>query len=280
MRRGVLLYLHKLRVRVVRLLVQILFFPFSVGLVESDQAMDGKREAEVDGGEWELLHPNNDDDAVLYSGPPLDSLRPDHFSLLHDPDQPNSNSSCSSNSSSEVDRNFDDSYVANQLFPNPNLGLGPWNGDSDSDTATTNTTVVAAAAEAGAVVEEEKREEAQDEEEEEKEEEEKRLVWWKVPFEVLRYWVNPLPLPVWSLSVAAAAAFLGLLFLGRRLYRMKRKTQNLKLNLALDDKKVSQLMGRVARLNEAFSVVRRVPIVRPPSLPASSVTLRPVMSMR
>lgn len=44
--------------------------------------------------------------------------------------------------------------------------------------------------------------------------------------------------------------------------------------------KVSQLMGRVARLNEAFSVVRRVPIVRPPSLPSSSVTLRPVMSMR
>lgn len=44
--------------------------------------------------------------------------------------------------------------------------------------------------------------------------------------------------------------------------------------------KVSQLMGRVARLNEAFSVVRRVPIVRPPSLPASSVTLRPVISMR
>jgi hypothetical protein len=38
-------------------------------------------------------------------------------------------------------------------------------------------------------------------------------------------------------------------------------------------------MGRVARLNEAFSVVRRVPIVRP-SLPASTITLRPVMSMR
>ncbi|PNX83259.1 hypothetical protein L195_g039299, partial [Trifolium pratense] len=35
-------------------------------------------------------------------------------------------------------------------------------------------------------------------------------------------------------------------------------------------------MGRVARLNEAFSVVRRVPIVRP-SLPASTITLRPVM---
>ncbi|KAJ1387271.1 hypothetical protein SESBI_40093 [Sesbania bispinosa] len=76
-----------------------------------------------------------------------------------------------------------------------------------------------------------------------------------------------------------AATFLGLVILGRRLYKMKRKTQTLKLNLALDDKKASQLMGRVARLNEAFSVVRRVPIVRP-SLPAPTVTLRPVMSMR
>ncbi|KAG5034650.1 hypothetical protein JHK85_009946 [Glycine max] len=250
--------------------------------------MDAKRELEVE--DWELLHPN-DDDSIVFGGPPLDSILPDHFSL-------NPNSSCSSNSnsnsSSEVDRNFDDSYVANQIFPNSTLA--PWNGDSDSDTTATNAPVVAMAeAEAEAVVEQEEEqkkmeeveekdddEEDEGEEEEEEEEKEKRLVWWKVPFEVLRYWVNPLPLPlpVWSLSVAAAAAFLGLFFLGRRLYRMKRKTQTLKLNLALDDKKVSQLMGRVARLNEAFSVVRRVPIVRPPSLPSSSVTLRPVMSMR
>ena len=66
-------------------------------------------------------------------------------------------------------------------------------------------------------------------------EKDKRLVWWKVPFEVLRYWVNPLPLSL-PLSVAAAAAFLGLFLLGRTLYRMKRKTQTFNLNLALDDK--------------------------------------------
>ncbi|RDX69694.1 hypothetical protein CR513_51156, partial [Mucuna pruriens] len=225
--------------------------------------MEGKRE--VEGDEWELLHPNDGDDPIVLGGPPLDSIRPDHFSLLDHPDDnthiPNSTSS--SSSSSDLDRNFDDSYVANQLFPNSNPTLAPWTGDSDSDTAN------------AAAPEEDKTEQ----------EEEKRLVWWKLPFEVLRYWVNPLPLPlplslplpVWSLSLAA---FLGLFFLGRRLYRMKRKTQTFKLNLALDDKKVSQLMGRVARLNEAFSVVRRVPIVRPPSLPASSVTLRPVMSLR
>ncbi|KAK7401482.1 hypothetical protein VNO78_13003 [Psophocarpus tetragonolobus] len=236
--------------------------------------MDAKREAEVE--DWELLHPN-DDDSVALGGPHLE-IRPDHFSLLHQNPNPNPNpnpdSSCSSNSSSDVDRNFDDSYLADQLFP-----LAPWNGDSDSDTATTTTTTAAAVT---AVADEPDLVPAVEEQVEEKTEEEKRPVWWKVPFEVLSYWVNPLPLPlpVWSLSVAAAAAFLGLYFLGRRLYRIRRKTQTLKLNLVLDDKKVSQLMGRVARLNEAFSVVRRVPIVRPPSLPASSVTLRPVMSMR
>lgn len=38
-------------------------------------------------------------------------------------------------------------------------------------------------------------------------------------------------------------------------------------------------MSRAARLNEAFSVVKRVPIVRP-ALPASGVAAWPVMSMR
>ena len=112
--------------------------------------------------------------------------------------------------------------------------------------------------------------------EEEGKEDEKRLVWWKVPLEVLKHWVNPFSVVSMPLSVAAAAAFLGLLILGRRLYKMKRKTQTLKLNLALDDK----LKDRVARLNEAFSVVRRIPVVRPSLPAASTITLRPVMSMR
>lgn len=43
--------------------------------------------------------------------------------------------------------------------------------------------------------------------------------------------------------------------------------------------KVSQFMSRAARLNEAFSVVRRVPVVRP-ALPPAGLTQWPVMSLR
>lgn len=203
-------------------------------------------------------------------------IRSDHFSI--NPIQinqiPNSISS-SSSSNSEIDRNFDDSYVAKQIYPN---NLPRWNdSDSDSDVVSANNVAVAviddkevveSGIDSAAVVEEEGKED------------EKRLVWWKVPLEVLKHWVNPFSVVSMPLSVAAAAAFLGLLILGRRLYKMKRKTQTLKLNLALDDKKVSQLKGRVARLNEAFSVVRRIPVVRPSLPAASTITLRPVMSMR
>ncbi|KAJ0025337.1 hypothetical protein Pint_07618 [Pistacia integerrima] len=104
-------------------------------------------------------------------------------------------------------------------------------------------------------------------------EEKGRIAWWKVPFEVLKYCVLRVN-PVWSVSVAAA--MLGLVMLGRRLYKMKRKTKGLQLKVTLDDKKVSQFMSRAARLNEAFSVVRRVPIVRP-ALPAAGVNPWPAM---
>ncbi|KAH7568368.1 hypothetical protein JRO89_XS07G0282400 [Xanthoceras sorbifolium] len=122
-----------------------------------------------------------------------------------------------------------------------------------------------------------------------------RIAWWKVPFEVLKYCVLKVN-PVWSFSVAAAV--MGLVILGRRLYKMKRKTRSLELKVTLDDKvldeivqpiklkevvgsinKVSQFMSRAARLNEAFSVVRRVPIIRP-ALPAPGVNSWPVMSFR
>ncbi|KAM5550112.1 hypothetical protein ABKV19_001184 [Rosa sericea] len=105
--------------------------------------------------------------------------------------------------------------------------------------------------------------------------EKKVVLWWKVPLEVLKYCVFKVS-PVWSFSVAAAV--MGLVILGRRLYRMKRKSQSVHFRVAMDDKKVSQFMSR-ARLNEAFSVVRRVPIIRP-SLPAAGVNPWPVMSLR
>lgn len=205
--------------------------------------MDGRGEGE--GGEWELIH-NDDDEPVVSDATNLAFIRPDHFSIDSTP-----NSSCNSNSSSdEVDRNFDDSFVANQLFPNPNPQR--WTHDSDSDSITTDpvketedsASAAAASSEAEAEAESEEVEvgvgfDSKVEGEEVKaieKEEDRRVVWWRVPFEVLRYWVNPIQLSLPLCSVAAAAAFLGLLFLGRRLYKMKRKTQTMKLNLALDDK--------------------------------------------
>ncbi|KAK4341199.1 hypothetical protein RND71_039700 [Anisodus tanguticus] len=102
------------------------------------------------------------------------------------------------------------------------------------------------------------------------------LVWWKVPLELLRYCVFRVR-PMWAFSVAAA--FMGFIILGRRLYKMKRKTKGLELKVTVDDKKVSQFMSRAARLNEAFSVVKRVPVIRP-QLPAPGVSPWPVVSLR
>lgn len=235
-------------------------------------------EEEIEAGEWEFIHNDNENENPIVELKNSDSdssiIRSDHFSI--NPIQinqiPNSISS-SSSSNSEIDRNFDDSYVANQIYPN---NLPRWNdSDSDSDVVSANNVAVGVIDDKE-VVDDEVVESGIDS----GKEDEKRLVWWKVPLEVLKHWVNPFSVVSMPLSVAAAAAFLGLLILGRRLYKMKRKTQTLKLNLALDDKKVSQLKGRVARLNEAFSVVRRIPVVRPSLPAASTITLRPVMSMR
>lgn len=235
-------------------------------------------EEEIEAGEWEFIHNDNENENPIVELKNSDSdssiIRSDHFSI--NPIQinqiPNSISS-SSSSNSEIDRNFDDSYVANQIYPN---NLPRWNdSDSDSDVVSANN-VADGVIDDKEVVDDEVVESGIDS----GKEDEKRLVWWKVPLEVLKHWVNPFSVVSMPLSVAAAAAFLGLLILGRRLYKMKRKTQTLKLNLALDDKKVSQLKGRVARLNEAFSVVRRIPVVRPSLPAASTITLRPVMSMR
>ncbi|KAM7269171.1 hypothetical protein ACFE04_024668 [Oxalis oulophora] len=102
-------------------------------------------------------------------------------------------------------------------------------------------------------------------------------MWWKAPIEVMKYCLFKFS-PVWSFSVAAAV--MGIVILGRRLYKMKRKTPGLELKLAVDDKKVSQFMNRVARLNEAFSVGRRAPMGRP-TLPAVGLNNAwPMMSLR
>ncbi|KAF5727080.1 hypothetical protein HS088_TW22G00767 [Tripterygium wilfordii] len=106
--------------------------------------------------------------------------------------------------------------------------------------------------------------------------EKRKVVWWKVPFEVLKYCALRIS-PVWTFSMAAAV--MGFVILSRRLYKMKRKSRSLEIKVTMDDKKVSQFMTRAARLNEAFSVVRRVPILRP-TMPAAGVNPWPAMISR
>ncbi|KAI8005025.1 hypothetical protein LOK49_LG08G01858 [Camellia lanceoleosa] len=108
------------------------------------------------------------------------------------------------------------------------------------------------------------------------EEEKRSVVWWKLPFEFFKYCAFKVN-PVWTFSVAAAV--IGVVVLGRQLLKMKKKNQSLQLKVTMDDKKVSQFMTRAARLNEAFSVMKQVPVIRP-SLPAVGATPWPVMSLR
>lgn len=101
------------------------------------------------------------------------------------------------------------------------------------------------------------------------------VVWWRLPFRLLQYCAWKVK-PVWSISIAAA--LLGLVVLGRRMYRMRRKTRGLpQIKIAFDDKRVSQFADRAARLNEAFLIARRVPALRTSSgavLPWSMVQER------
>ncbi|KAL3649605.1 hypothetical protein CASFOL_006008 [Castilleja foliolosa] len=71
--------------------------------------------------------------------------------------------------------------------------------------------------------------------------------------------------------VSFAAAVMGFAILARRLYKMKKKTMGLEIKVFVDDKKISQVMSRAARLNEAFLIVIRVLVIRP-SLPAVGST--------
>uniref|UniRef100_A0A1J3G0D0 DUF6821 domain-containing protein n=1 Tax=Noccaea caerulescens TaxID=107243 RepID=A0A1J3G0D0_NOCCA len=99
-------------------------------------------------------------------------------------------------------------------------------------------------------------------------------VWWKMPFVLVKYCALRIG-PVWSVSMAAA--LMGFVLLGRRLYNMKKKAQRFQLKVTIDDKKVSRVMSQAARLNEVFTEVRRVPVIRP-ALPSPGAW--PVLSLR
>lgn len=64
--------------------------------------------------------------------------------------------------------------------------------------------------------------------------EERVFVWWKIPIDVFKYCVFRVN-PIWSFSMAAAVV--GFVMLGRRLYNMKkRKSSTLQLKVFLNDK--------------------------------------------
>ncbi|KAL5704163.1 hypothetical protein ACHQM5_022630 [Ranunculus cassubicifolius] len=107
--------------------------------------------------------------------------------------------------------------------------------------------------------------------------EKREMVWWKLPFEIVKFCLFKVS-PGWSIAVAAAV--MGIVIIRRRLHKMKRKSRMVPLTLTMEDKKVSQFMKNAARLNDAFSVVKRVPIIRP-SLPTTTgVTPWPMISLR
>lgn len=58
-------------------------------------------------------------------------------------------------------------------------------------------------------------------------------VWWKMPFVLVKYYAFRIG-PVWSVSMAAA--LMGFVLLGRRLYNMKKKAQSFHLKVTMDDK--------------------------------------------
>ncbi|CAA6660204.1 unnamed protein product [Spirodela intermedia] len=106
-------------------------------------------------------------------------------------------------------------------------------------------------------------------------EEKAGFVWWKLPMEFLKLLAFKIR-PTWSISMVAA--LMGAFMLGRRLYRKKPKSRRIPLKVSVGDK-VSPFTVPVARLNEAFSVVKRVPVIRA-SLPAAGVAPWPALALR
>ncbi|KAF8404020.1 hypothetical protein HHK36_008896 [Tetracentron sinense] len=64
-------------------------------------------------------------------------------------------------------------------------------------------------------------------------EEKMRVVWWKLPLELFKLCFLRVS-PVWSFSMAAAV--MGFVILGRKLYKMKRKSRSIPLKVTMEDK--------------------------------------------
>ncbi|XP_074561478.1 uncharacterized protein LOC141817744 [Curcuma longa] len=108
--------------------------------------------------------------------------------------------------------------------------------------------------------------------------EKKVMAWWKLPFELLKLCAFRVK-PVWYISLATA--ILGLWMLRKKLYKMKHRSRSIPLKIAPEVKKPlqSQLKIQAVRLNEAFSVVRRLSILKS-QLPAGGLTSWSVLTLQ
>lgn len=88
--------------------------------------------------------------------------------------------------------------------------------------------------------------------------EKRSVVWWKVPFEFLKFCAFRVSSPVWTLSVAAAV--MGFVMLGRRLYKMKRKSQSLQLKVTMDDKVSCSVVFDIVMLLLVFNNRKRTQV--------------------
>eukprot|EP01018_Ginkgo_biloba_P034575 Gb_40374 [translate_table: standard] len=83
--------------------------------------------------------------------------------------------------------------------------------------------------------------------------------WWKRQAASLRAQGRQAT-TLWSIAVAAA--LMGLVILGQRWQHERWQNQQLRLQLCAKDEKISQILYQVARLKEAISGRRKVPIIR------------------
>ncbi|KAG8078695.1 hypothetical protein GUJ93_ZPchr0007g3827 [Zizania palustris] len=99
--------------------------------------------------------------------------------------------------------------------------------------------------------------------------------WWHLPMGMLRAWALRAARSAWSVPVAVA--LLGIVVLGRRLYRMRRQSKAMgRVRLVLDKKKASQFKAQAPHLNGSILMARRAPMIKH-MLPVSGVTLWPVL---
>ncbi|KAJ3703881.1 hypothetical protein LUZ61_007586 [Rhynchospora tenuis] len=93
----------------------------------------------------------------------------------------------------------------------------------------------------------------------------KRGSLWEMPWEIVKYCLTKVK-PAWYISLAGA--ILGLVLIGRRMYRIMEKKKSASVRASMDGKRVTKFAVRGVHVNEALNPV---PILR--TSPLAGVTI-------